>query len=45
VLLAIVTVYIGFGAENIMLVSAHIAKELIDPAVYIQAVLSSNAGQ
>lgn len=45
VLLAIVTVYIGFGAENIMAVSGHIANELIHPAAYIKAVLGSKAGQ
>jgi multicomponent Na+:H+ antiporter subunit D len=39
VLLAIVSLYIGFFAEHIMAVSMHIARELMDPTAYIQAVL------
>jgi multicomponent Na+:H+ antiporter subunit D len=39
VLLAIVTLYIGLGAENIAKVSVHIAQELMDPSPYINAVL------
>jgi multicomponent Na+:H+ antiporter subunit D len=39
VLLALVSVYIGLGAENIAAVSSHIAKELIDTSPYIHAVL------
>ncbi|WP_207493219.1 proton-conducting transporter membrane subunit [Aridibaculum aurantiacum] len=38
-MLAIVSVYIGLGAENIMAVSHHIAIELLDPTAYINAVL------
>jgi multicomponent Na+:H+ antiporter subunit D len=45
ILLGIVTVYIGFGAENIMAVSKHIAEELLHPAPYIQAVLGENIKQ
>jgi multicomponent Na+:H+ antiporter subunit D len=39
VLLAGVSLYIGFGAENIMRVSHHIAGELKDTTPYIKAVL------
>jgi multicomponent Na+:H+ antiporter subunit D len=45
VLLAIVSVYIGFAAENIMAASIHIAKELINPAAYINAVLGVSGNQ
>jgi multicomponent Na+:H+ antiporter subunit D len=45
VMLAMVSVYIGFGAENIMAVSSHIARELKNPAPYIRAVLGVNVAQ
>ena len=38
-LLAIVSLYIGFFAENIIAVSSQIADELIDTSFYIEAVL------
>jgi len=37
--LALVSLYIGFGAENIMLISKHIASEMMDTSPYIKAVL------
>jgi multicomponent Na+:H+ antiporter subunit D len=39
VLLAVLSLYIGFGAENITRVSRHIAAELKDTTPYIKAVL------
>src|SRR5690554_1217583 len=39
VFLAFVSLYIGFGAEGVMLVSKHIAAQMLDPGPYIQAVL------
>jgi multicomponent Na+:H+ antiporter subunit D len=39
VLLASVSLYIGFFAENVIAVSSHIAEELLDPSRYIEAVL------
>jgi multicomponent Na+:H+ antiporter subunit D len=42
VLLTIVSLYIGFAAENIMLVSKRIAAEMLDTTPYIQAVLGTN---
>ena len=42
VFLSFVTLYIGLGAENIIRVSDHIARELIDTSAYIQAVLGTN---
>jgi len=38
-LLAMFSLYIGFGAENIMLISKHIASEMMDTSSYIKAVL------
>lgn len=38
-LLATVSLYIGFFAENVILVSQHIATELMDTSFYIEAVL------
>jgi multicomponent Na+:H+ antiporter subunit D len=32
----------GIAAENIMLISKHIAVEMIDTSPYIQAVLGTN---
>jgi multicomponent Na+:H+ antiporter subunit D len=40
VMMACVSLYIGFCAEHVMLLAEHIAKELINPAAYIQAVLA-----
>lgn len=39
VFLAAISLYIGFGAEHIQQLSLRISDELIDPQVYIQAVL------
>lgn len=39
VFLTVVSLYIGFGAENIMVVSKHIAAQMLDSEPYIQAVL------
>lgn len=41
VLLTGVSLYIGFGAENIMLISKHIAAEMLDTSPYIEAVLGT----
>lgn len=40
VLLSIVTLYIGFGAEHIQILSTRIAHELMDNQEYINAVLN-----
>lgn len=40
VLLSIVTLYIGFGAEHIQILSTRIAHELVDNQEYINAVLN-----
>jgi multicomponent Na+:H+ antiporter subunit D len=42
IILAFVSVYIGIAAENIMLVSKHIAIEMMNTTPYIQAVLGTN---
>jgi len=42
VLLTLVSLYIGFGAENIMLISKHIAAEMMDTSPYIKAVLGND---
>jgi multicomponent Na+:H+ antiporter subunit D len=42
ILLAMVSLYIGFGAENIVKVSRHIAGELLNTAPYVKAVLGNN---
>ena len=42
VLLTLVSLYIGFGAEHIMLVSKHIASQMIDTTPYVKAVLGSD---
>ncbi|MCH6201852.1 Na+/H+ antiporter subunit D [Aquiflexum sp. LQ15W] len=39
VLLSGISLYIGFGAENIILLSQRISLELMDPSGYIEAVL------
>ncbi|HEV7331170.1 MAG TPA: proton-conducting transporter membrane subunit [Flavisolibacter sp.] len=39
IFLAIITLYVGFGAENIFKVSRHIAGELLNTAPYVKAVL------
>lgn len=41
VLLATVSLYIGFGAEHIVLLVKRIAAEMMDTSTYIQAVLGS----
>ena len=41
VLLSIVSLYIGFGAEYIIRVSEVIGSELMDPSAYIEAVLGN----
>ncbi len=41
VFLSIVSLYIGFGAENIQLLSSRIAEELTDNSQYIEAVLGN----
>jgi multicomponent Na+:H+ antiporter subunit D len=40
VMLALVSLYVGFGAENIVKVSQHVAGELKDTTPYIKAVLA-----
>lgn len=42
VLLALVSVYIGFAAEHIVLVVDRIATEMLDTSPYIQAVLGTD---
>lgn len=39
-MLAFVTLYIGFGAEHIFVLSQRVAGELLDPATYVNAVLN-----
>jgi multicomponent Na+:H+ antiporter subunit D len=39
VLLSGISLYIGFGAENIIILSQRISTELMDPSGYIEAVL------
>ncbi len=41
-LLALVSLYIGLGAENIVLVAKHIAGEMMDTSPYIEAVLGKS---
>lgn len=40
VFLSIVSLYIGFGAENIQILSSRVAQELMDNQLYIDAVLN-----
>ncbi|MGO2103459.1 MAG: proton-conducting transporter transmembrane domain-containing protein [Psychroflexus halocasei] len=42
VLLTIVTLYIGFGAEHIQEISTRIAEEIVNKDLYINAVLKSS---
>lgn len=42
ILLSMVSLYLGIGAENIIRLSDHIAGELIDTSTYIEAVLGVN---
>lgn len=42
VFLSIISLYIGLGAENIVSLSERIAKELMNPEAYIEAVMSKN---
>lgn len=42
VLLAAISLYIGLAAENIAVVSRHIARELIDTSPYVNAVLGES---
>jgi multicomponent Na+:H+ antiporter subunit D len=39
--LTAVSLFIGFGAEYVMQISQHIAKEMIDTQPYINAVLGN----
>jgi multicomponent Na+:H+ antiporter subunit D len=39
VFLAVISLYMGFAAENMIVLSQRIAKELLDPSVYIETVL------
>lgn len=41
-ILAFVSLYIGFGAEHIQILSERIATELLNPQQYIDAVLKTN---
>jgi multicomponent Na+:H+ antiporter subunit D len=41
VLLAAVSLYIGLGAESVARLSGQIARELVDPAPYVNAVLGT----
>lgn len=43
ILLATVSLYIGFFAENIIAVSGRIARELLDTSFYIEAVMGPEA--
>ncbi|MGF1637814.1 MAG: proton-conducting transporter membrane subunit [Cyclobacteriaceae bacterium] len=43
VFLSIISLFIGFGAEYVHLVSKHIAEELMEPVNYIQAVLGDSS--
>ena len=45
VFLAVITLYIGLGAENITSVVKHIAREMKDTSPYIEAVLGTNETQ
>lgn len=40
--LALVSLYIGFGAEHIVLLVDRIATEMLDPSQYVRAVLGTN---
>lgn len=42
VLLTAVSLYIGFGADYVMVVSKRIATEMMDTSTYVQAVLGSD---
>jgi len=42
VFLALISLYIGFGAENVQQVATRVAAELMDSQHYIQAVLGDN---
>lgn len=42
VFLALISLYIGFGAENVQQLAARVAGELIDNQHYIEAVLGEN---
>lgn len=42
VILTMVSLYIGFGAEHIMQVSQHIANQMMDTSPYIKAVLGND---
>jgi multicomponent Na+:H+ antiporter subunit D len=39
VLLAAVSLFIGLGAESVARISGHIARDLLDPSPYVNAVL------
>lgn len=43
IMLMLVSLYIGFGAENIMSISKHIAAQMMDTSPYIKAVLGNEA--
>jgi len=43
IMLMMVSLYIGFGAENIMVISKHIAAQMMDTSPYIKAVLGNEA--
>jgi multicomponent Na+:H+ antiporter subunit D len=43
IFLALITLYIGFGAENILKVSRHIAGELMNTSPYVKAVLGAGS--
>lgn len=45
ILLALVSLYIGFGAEHIIRISQHIAGELVNTSYYIEAVLGPKSIQ
>ena len=39
IFLSLISLYIGFGAENIIILAQRIAGELMDPSLYIETVL------
>ncbi len=45
IMLAVVSLYLGFGAEHIVVLVERIAGEFLDPSIYIKAVLGDAATQ
>lgn len=43
ILLSLISLYIGFGAEQIIVLSKQIASELVNPSLYIETVLGQKS--